>query len=83
MAKKKSTRGKTAEKSAKQTDDSLRELSKLSKEELLIKLGQLMTENAVLRKQTRAAVKTTDEFRDAVRKYMGQPFQDTMRDYED
>jgi len=83
MVKKKSTKRKTAKKTARQTEDSLRTLSKLSKEELLIKLGQLMTENAALQKKARAAADTTEEFRNVAQKYLGQPFQDTMRDYED
>jgi hypothetical protein len=82
MAKKSAGR-KTAKKATRQTENSLKSLSKLSKEELLIKLGQLMTENAALRKRTRAAVKTTDAFRNAAQKYLGQPLQDTMTDYED
>jgi len=80
---KKSTKRKTAKKATRQTEDSLKSLSKLSKEELLIKLGQLMTENAALREKATAAVKTTDVFRNAAQKYLGQPFQDTMKDYED
>lgn len=80
---KKGTKGKTAKKATKQTEDSLKNLSKLSKEELLIKLGQLMTENAALRKKAKAAAKTTDVFRNAAHKYLGQPLQDTMKDYED
>ena len=67
----------------KNTEEPLKELSKLSREELLIKLGQLMTENAALRKQAKAATKTTEAFRKAADKYLGRPGQDTMTDYED
>ena len=55
----------------------------LSKEELLIKLGQLMTENAALRRKARLAAETTHVLRNAADKYLRQPFEDTMRDYED
>ena len=80
---KKSTKKVVAKKPAAKKGESLRDLSKLSKEELLIKLGQLMTENAALRKQARAAVKTTSVLRNAAQRYLGQPLQDTMKDYED
>ena len=80
---KKSTKKKIAKKATMRTEDSLKKLSKLSKEELLIKLGQLMTENAALREKAGAAAKTTNAFRDAAHVYLAQPFQDTMKDYED
>ena len=79
---KKSTK-KSAKKAKKKTQESIKSLSKLSKEELLIKLGQLMTENAALRKKVAAASKTTSVFRSAAQRYLKQPYQDTMTDYED
>ena len=82
MAKKSANR-KTVKKGAKKPEDSLERLSKLSKEELLIKLGQLMSENAALRQKAEFAAATTEVFRGAARRYLGQPFQDTMKDYED
>lgn len=83
MAKKKSAKRKTVKKGVKKPEDSLEQLSKLSREELLIKLGQLMSENAVLRQKARAAARTSEVFRDAARTYLGRPFEDTMKDYED
>ena len=81
MAKKKTVKRKTASKGV--TDASLKQLSKLSKEELLIKLGQLMSENAALRQQARHAAKTTKVFRTAADRYLRQPLEDTMKDWED
>jgi hypothetical protein len=83
MAKKRTAKGRCAKKGAKKAEDSLEQLSKLSKEELLIKLGQLMSENAALQQKARFAAETTDVFRNAAQKYLRQPFEDTMRDYED
>jgi len=80
---KKTAKRKTVKKGANKTEDSLERLSKLSKEQLLIKLGQLMSENAALRQKAEFAAETTEVFRGAARRYLGQPFQDTMRDYED
>ena len=80
---KKPARRKTVKKRATKTGDSLKELSKLSREELLIKLGQLMSENTALRQKARLATETTEAFRKATHSYIRQPFEDTMRDYED
>ncbi len=80
---KKTARRKTVKKGARKTENSLKELSKLSREELLIKLGQLMSENAALRQKARLAAETTEAFRKATQSYIRQPFGDTMRDYED
>ena len=80
---KKTAKRKTVKKGAMKPEDSLERLSKLSKEELLIKLGQLMSENAALRQKAEFAAATTEVFRGAARRYLGQPFQDTMKDYED
>ena len=82
-AKQKTAKQKTVEKGTKSPEDCLKELSKLSKEELLIRLGQLMSENAALRQKTSLAVKTTRILRNAANKYLRQPLEDTMRDYED
>lgn len=80
---KKTAKRKTVKKGVKKPEDSLEQLSKLSKEELLIKLGQLMSENAALRQKARFAAETTDVFRNAAHRYLKQPFEDTMKDYED
>ena len=83
MARKKAAEEKIAGQGAQRPEESLEELSKLSKEALLIKLGQLISENAALRQKARLAAETTDAFRTATRRYLTQPFEDTMRDYED
>ena len=83
MARKKDTQPKTEKMGAEKAGESLEQLSKLSKEELLIKLGQLMAENAALRKTARAAAETTEILRSAADKYLRQPHEDTMKDYED
>ena len=86
MPKKKTPKPKTAEtvkKGVKEREESLEQLSKLSKEELLIKLGQLMSENAALRQKAMHAAETTKVFRRAADKYLRQPLQDTMKDWED
>ncbi|MHC4176226.1 MAG: hypothetical protein ACYSWU_01895 [Planctomycetota bacterium] len=83
MGKKRMAKRKTVKKRAKKAEDSLKELSKLSKEELLIKLGQLMSENAALRQKAKFAAETTEAFRSAARRHLRQPFEDRMRDYED
>ena len=80
---KKTAKRKPAKKGAKSPENCLRTLSKLSKEELLIRLGQLMSENAALRQKTSIAVKTTRVLRNAADRYLRQPFGDTMRDDED
>ena len=80
---KKTAKQKTVKKGVRGPADCLKTLSKLSKEELLIKLGQLMSENAALRQKTSIAVKTTRVLRNAANKYLKQPFEDTMKDYED
>ncbi len=83
MAGKKTTPPKAATTGAEKAAESLEQLSKLSREELLIKLGQLMAENAALRKTARAAAETTEILRTAADKYLRQPHEDTMKDYED
>jgi hypothetical protein len=83
MARKKTVKRKTVPKAAKKGEDSLQQLSKLSKEELLIKLGQLMSENAALRQKAKLVAQTAQVFRDAAHTYLRQPFEDTMKDYED
>jgi len=83
MARKKTTQPKTEKMGAEKTAESLEQLSKLSKEELLIKLGQLMSENAALRTRARLAAETTEIVRTAADKYLRQPHEDTMKDYED
>ena len=80
---KKTAKRKAVKQRAKKTEESIKELSKLSREELLIKLGQLLTENAALRRKAKAAANTTEVFRSAAHKYLAQPLQDTMKDYED
>ncbi len=80
---KKTAKRKTVRKGTEKPEDSLERLSKLSKEELLIKLGQLMSENAALQQKAAFAAETTEVFRGAARRYLRQPFQDTMKDYED
>ncbi len=83
MARKKTAVRKTPKKAATNPEDSLKQLSKLSKEELLIKLGQLMSENAALRQKASFAAETTEGFRQAAQRYLSRPFEDTMKDYED
>jgi len=83
MVRKKATQPRTEKTGAEKAEESLEQLSKLSKEELLIKLGQLMSENAALRKRARLAAETTEILRTAADKYLRQPHQDTMKDYED
>ena len=86
MPKKKTPKRKTAKtmkKGVKEREESLEQLSKLSREELLIKLGQLMSENAALRQKARHAAETTKVFRSAADKYLRRPLEDTMRDWED
>jgi hypothetical protein len=82
MAKKMAKR-KTVKRGMEKPEDSLEQLSKLSKEELLIKLGQLISENAALREKAKFAAETTEVFRSAAHRYLKQPFEDTMKDYED
>lgn len=83
MAKKKTAKPAIRKQGAKKPQASLAQLGKLSKEELLIKLGQLMSENAALREKARLAAKTREVFRNAADRHLRQPFEDTMRDYED
>ena len=80
---KKTANREIGKKGAEKPEASLAQLGKLSKEELLIKLGQLMSENAALREQARRVAKTTELFRNAAQTYLKQPLEDTMRDYED
>ncbi|MBN1851449.1 MAG: hypothetical protein JW829_01950 [Pirellulales bacterium] len=83
MAKKKITEMKTGKMDLKESEASLKELSKLSKEELLIKLGQLMSENTALRQQAAKLAETTKVFRNAADLYLKHPLGDTMKDWED
>ena len=83
MAKRKTAKRKAVKKGAPKPEESLKQLSKLSREELLIKLGQLMSENAALRQKAQLAAETSDVFRRTAHKYLRQPMQDTMTDYED
>ena len=83
MAKKKTTKQKSVKQGVKGPEESLKQLSKLSKEELLIKLGQLMSENAALQQKAKHAAEATKIFRSASDKYLRQPLEDTMKDWED
>ena len=83
MAKKKMPRRKTVKKAVREPEKSLKQLSKLSKEELLIELGKLMSVNAALRQKAKHAAKTTKVLRSAADKYLRQPLEDTMKDWED
>ena len=80
---KKTANREIGKKGAEKPEASLAQLGKLSKEELLIKLGQLMSENAALREKASRAARTTQLFHDAAQTYLRQPLEDTMRDHED
>jgi hypothetical protein len=83
VAGKKTAKREVDRKGAEKPEVSLAQLGKLSKEELLIKLGQLLSENAALREQVRRAAKNTALFHNAAQTYLRQPLEDTMRDHED
>jgi hypothetical protein len=42
-----------------------------------------MSENAALRQKAKFAAETTEAFRGAAHRYLRQPFEDRMKDYED